>query len=77
VSWLWKASRWIRGFESHVVHQEALLALGTDRFPLFAESKRKVNRDGHVEVAKAYYSVPPEYLGRQVWARWDVPTALV
>ena len=30
-----------------------------------------VGRDGHVEVAKAYYSVPPEYLGRTVWARWD------
>jgi len=24
-----------------------------------------------VEVAKAYYSVPPEYLGLTVWARWD------
>jgi hypothetical protein len=24
-----------------------------------------------VEVAKAYYSVPPEYVGRRVWARWD------
>jgi hypothetical protein len=22
-------------------------------------------------VAKAYYSVPPEYTGRQVWVRWD------
>jgi hypothetical protein len=22
-------------------------------------------------VAKAYYSVPPEYLGRRVWVRWD------
>jgi hypothetical protein len=32
---------------------------------------RKVNRDGHVEVAKAYYSLPPEYLGRTVWVRWD------
>jgi hypothetical protein len=30
-----------------------------------------VNRDGHVEVAKAYYSAPPEYLGREVWVRWD------
>jgi hypothetical protein len=30
-----------------------------------------VNRDGHIEVAKAYYSAPPEYLGREVWARWD------
>ena len=34
-------------------------------------SPRKVSRDGHIEVAKAYYSVPPEYLGRKVWARWD------
>ena len=24
-----------------------------------------------MEVAKAYYSVPPEYLARTVWARWD------
>src|ERR1043166_9157277 len=30
-----------------------------------------VHRDGHVEVAKAYYSVPPEYLARRVWVRWD------
>jgi hypothetical protein len=30
-----------------------------------------VHRDGHVEVAKAYYSVPPEYTGREVWVRWD------
>jgi hypothetical protein len=24
-----------------------------------------------VAVAQAYYSVPPEYVGRQVWVRWD------
>jgi hypothetical protein len=24
-----------------------------------------------VEVAKAYYSAPPEYLGREGWVRWD------
>jgi hypothetical protein len=24
-----------------------------------------------VEVAKAYYSLPPEYVGRTVWVRWD------
>ena len=35
----------------------------------FREVKRKVSRDGHVEVDKAFYSVPPEYLGRDVWAR--------
>jgi hypothetical protein len=41
------------------------------RFPSFQESRRIVSRDGHIEVARAYYSVPPEYLGRRVWARWD------
>jgi hypothetical protein len=30
-----------------------------------------VHRDGHVEVERAYYSVPPEYLARTVWVRWD------
>jgi transposase len=49
----------------------ALLPLPQARFPCFHEGKRKVNRDGHVEVAKAYYSAPWEYLGREVWARWD------
>jgi hypothetical protein len=49
----------------------ALLPLPRERFANFHEAQRKVNRDGHVEVAKAYYSVPPEYLGREVWARWD------
>ncbi len=49
----------------------ALRPLPCERFPFFQEAPRKVNRDGHVEVAKAYYSVPPEYLGSTVWARWD------
>ena len=49
----------------------ALQPLPRERFPCFQEAPRKVSRDGHVEVAKAYYSVPPEYLGHTVWARWD------
>ena len=49
----------------------ALLPLPCERFPCFQEARRKVNRDGHVEVAKAYYSVPPEYLGHELWVRWD------
>lgn len=53
------------------VERSALLPLPVNRFPSFQEGRRKVNRDGHVEVDKAYYSVPPEYLGRSVWARWD------
>ena len=58
-----------RAFED--VEQGALLPLPIERFGFFHESKRKVNRDGHVEVDKAYYSVPPEYLGHSVWVRWD------
>jgi len=53
------------------VERAALQPLPLERFPFFHEAQRKVNRDGHVEVAKAYYSAPPEYLGRKVWARWD------
>ena len=49
----------------------ALSPLPVARFPFFQEFRRKVNRDGHVEVDKAYYSVPPEYLTRRVWVRWD------
>jgi transposase len=49
----------------------ALLPLPLERFPGFHEGKRKVNRDGHVEVAKAYYSAPTEYLGHEIWVRWD------
>ena len=49
----------------------ALLTLPAGRFPFFHEAQRSVHRDGHVEVQKAYYSVPPEYMGRQVWVRWD------
>jgi transposase len=53
------------------VEQAALLPLPVERFPFFHEAERSVNRDGHVEVAKAYYSTPPEYRARKVWVRWD------
>lgn len=53
------------------VERAALIPLPSDRFPFLHEARRSVHRDGHVEVAKAYYSVPPEYVGRIVWARWD------
>jgi transposase len=53
------------------VEQPTLRPLPAERFPSFQEAQRSVNRDGHVEVAKAYYSAPPEYLGRRVWVRWD------
>jgi transposase len=48
-----------------------LLSLPMDLFPCFSEGKRRVHRDGYVEVAKAYYEVPAEYIGRDVWVRWD------
>lgn len=53
------------------VERAALLPLPADRFPFFHEAPRMVHRDAHVEVDKAYYSVPPEYVSRKVWARWD------
>jgi transposase len=55
----------------HESERACLQPLPAGRFPSFCEGRRTVHRDGHVEVAKAYYSVPPEYLGRSVWARWD------
>ena len=53
------------------VEQVALLPLPAGRFGFFHEAQRTVHRDGHVEVDKAYYSVPPEYVGHRVWVRWD------
>ena len=51
--------------------KKVLLPLPADLFACFAEAKRTVHRDSYVEVGKAYYHVPPEYIGRTVWARWD------
>jgi transposase len=53
------------------VERPALLPLPPERFPNFQEAQRTVHRDGHIEIGRAYYSVPPEYLGRRVWVRWD------
>jgi len=48
-----------------------LLSLFPARILLKEELLPLQRVNGHVEVAKAYYSVPPEYLGRSLWARWD------
>jgi hypothetical protein len=53
------------------IERQALLELPRDRFAMFHEARRTVSRDGHLEVDKAYYSAPPEYVGRRVWVRWD------
>jgi transposase len=51
--------------------QKHLKPLPASLFPLFQEAPRSVHRDSYVEVAKAYYAVPPEYIGQEVWVRWD------
>jgi transposase len=53
------------------IERPALSPLPDSLFPSFTEARRKVHRDGHVEFDKAYYSVPPEYLGREVWVRGE------
>jgi len=47
-----------------------LRALPEALFEVFTEVKRKVHRDGHVEVKGSYYSVPAEYVRREVWVRY-------
>lgn len=54
-----------------------LKALPYELFPCFQEVRRKVQRNGHVEVTRAFYSVLPEYLGRLVWVRFDNRTVRV
>ena len=51
--------------------RKVLIALPRDRFACYQEGQRKVSRDGHVAVEKSFYSVPPEYLRRTLWVRWD------
>jgi len=78
--------RWERQVADHRIHgttkrqvkqlfeeaeKPALLPLPSARFPFFHEGQRSVHRDAHVEVDKTCYSVPPEYMGRKVWVRWD------
>lgn len=65
------------GLAFREVERPALQPLPRERFSSFHEAQRIVSRDGHIEVAKAYYSVPPEYLGLKVWVRWDARTVRV
>ena len=51
------------------VEQPMLRALPASLFPCFEEAPRKVHRDGHVAYHRAYYSVPPEHVGCDVWVR--------
>lgn len=53
------------------IERQALQPLPLEPFPSFHEERRTVHRDGHIEVKRSYYAVPPEYLGHVVWVRWD------
>ena len=53
------------------VERRALQPLPAGLFPVFEEAMRMVHRDGYVEFKRAYYSAPPEYVGRQVWVRQE------
>lgn len=53
------------------LEKPALLPLPPSLFPVFHEARRDVHRDSYVEVERAYYSVPPEYIRCRVWVRWD------
>lgn len=55
----------------HEMEAPALRPLPASLFPVFEEGRRRVHRDGHVEVQRAFYSVPPEYLDHELWVRWE------
>ena len=53
------------------VEKPALKSLPEERFSLFEVGTRIVHPDGHVEVARAFYSVPHRLVGEEVRTRWD------
>jgi transposase len=57
--------------------KEALGSLPTSLFPSFEEGERKVQRNGHIELHRSFYSVPPEYLGQTVWVRYTERTVTI
>jgi hypothetical protein len=48
-----------------------LRPLPVEPFRYYDYATRTVHLDGHIEVARAYYSVPPGHVGRLVWVQWD------
>ena len=59
------------------VERPALLPLPVERFPFYKEAERIVHRDGHINVDRSYYSVPPEFYRQTVWVRWDSRTVRI
>lgn len=54
-----------------------LKPLPIEPFRYYEYGKRTVHPSGTVEVVKAYYSVPPGWIGRDVLAQWDERTVRV
>jgi len=53
------------------LEQDALKPLPATSFQYFKLGSRKVQADGHIEVARAYYSVPHRYLAREVQVQFN------
>lgn len=53
------------------VERPALKPLPAMPFPSYTEAPRRVHRDSYVTVEGALYEVPAQYIGKEVWARWD------
>ena len=51
--------------------KSTLKPLPASLFPCYQEGRRIVHRDSFVEIARAYYEAPGEYIGQEVWVRWD------
>ena len=51
--------------------KEFLGGLPVALFESFTEARRRVSRDSFIEWQHAYYEVPTEYIGRDVWVRWN------
>jgi len=49
----------------------ALQALPLEPFRYYQYGERTVHLDGHIEVERAYYSVPPGHIGAVVQVQWD------
>ncbi len=51
--------------------KSALKPLPNSLFACYEEGRRSVHRDSYIEVKGAYYEVPAQFVGKQVWVRWD------
>lgn len=62
-----KCQVWARFLEE----QPRLMSLPDERFRFFRVGRRTVSTDGHIEVDRAFYSVPNHLLGCEVRVHWD------